>query len=196
MKLIIGLGNPGPDYATTRHNVGFMVVDKLAKELGSITPSWKKEDAHKSLVVKISDVILVKPLTFVNQSGQAVKSLADYYKVKSDDVWVVHDDMDLPIGKLRIRSSGGSAGHNGVDSIIQALKTDKFIRYRLGIGRGKEDIKRHTDRELHHRSVIAFVLSRFRQSEAGEMRKLIKYGTEAVRIALTEGIDKAMNRFN
>jgi len=100
------------------------------------------------------------------------------------------------LGKLRIRSLGASAGHNGIDSIIKHLRTDKFIRFRLGIGRGRESTGRNTDKNIHHRSVIDFVLSRFRQGEAGEMRKLIKYGVAAVRIAITEGIDRAMNRFN
>ena len=196
MKLIVGLGNPGTEYKDTRHNVGFMIVDKLARELSVHAAVWKREEKFKAEVVKIDDTLLVKPITFVNQSGLAVALLVNFFKLKPDDVWVIHDDMDLPIGKLRIRTSGASAGHNGVESIIKHLKSDKFVRFRLGIGRGKDDFKKHTDRQLHHRSVIAFVLSRFGQSEAGDMRKLIKNGVEAIRIALDDGIPKAMNRFN
>lgn len=196
MKMIIGLGNPGADYEDTRHNIGFMVVDKLAREIGRDTLVWQQDDKRMAFVAKVGEVILVKPVTFMNNSGAAVKKLADFYKISPVDVWVIHDDLDLPLGKIRIRESGGTAGHNGVESIMTHLGTDKFLRFRLGIGRGKEDIKKHTDQNLKHRSVMHFVLSRFTQSEAGALKKLIKYSVEAVRISLVEGIDKAMNRFN
>jgi len=196
MKLIVGLGNPGPKYASTRHNIGFMVVERLARELGSGQPTWETNTKWNVETAKIGEALLVRPLTFMNKSGYAVKAAADYYKLDPSDVWVIHDDIDLPLGKIRIRTGGASGGHNGVDSIIAQLKTDQFTRFRLGIGRGKEDIKRHTDRNLKHRGVIDFVLSRFHQGEAGEFRKLVKYGTEAVRIGLTKGLDKAQQRFN
>lgn len=195
MKLIVGLGNIGEEYKDTRHNIGFMVVEKLAKELGDGV-TWKEEKNHFALVASVGGVLLAKPTTLMNKSGEAVKKLADYYKIAPADVFVIHDDLDLPLGKLKIREQGASAGHNGIESVITTLKTDKFVRVRLGIGRGREDKTRHTDQNLRHRSVIQFVLSRFTNSEAGEMRKLVKHGVEAVRIALTEGMDKAMNRFN
>ena len=119
----------------------------------------------------------------------------DFYKMKSTDIWVIHDDIDLPLGKIKVREKGSSAGHNGVESIIRELKTDAFVRFRLGIGRGSE-AGEHVNRNLHHRSVISFVLSRFRQNEAGEFKHLIKHGTEAVQMALAKGIDAAMNRYN
>src|SRR4030042_3226205 len=196
MNLIIGLGNPGGEYESTRHNIGFMVVEKLAKELGERTISWDNDTKHEALIAKAGDVMLVKPLTYMNRSGWAVKGLVDYYKLNPADVWIIHDDIDLPIGKIRIREQGASGGHNGVDSIIKALNTDKFIRFRLGTGRGKESTGLNADKRLRHRSVINYVLSRFRQSEAGSFKHLVKNGAEAVRIALTSGIDKAMNRFN
>lgn len=196
MKLIVGLGNPGGQYANTRHNIGFMVVEKLARELSRGQVQWEEDKKRKVITVRVGDVLLVKPQTFMNASGSAVKTLVDFYKLDPTDVWVIHDDLDLPIGKIRIREQGGSAGHNGVESIMKLLKTDKLIRFRLGIGRGKEDIKKHTDRHIRYQNVISFVLSRFRDSEAGDMRKLIKYASQAVRMALIEGIDKAMNRFN
>ena len=195
MKLIVGLGNPGPEYGSTRHNVGFMVVDKLARELGTDLV-WEENKKHNALLARTGDVLLVKPLTHVNGSGYAVRSLVDFYKLAPADVWVVHDDIDLPLGKIRIREKGGSAGHNGVDSILKHLKTDVFVRFRLGIGRGKESTGLNADKNLHHRSVITFVLSRFKQGEAGSLKHLVKNGAEAIRIALFEGIDKAMNRFN
>ncbi|OGG28798.1 aminoacyl-tRNA hydrolase [Candidatus Gottesmanbacteria bacterium RIFCSPLOWO2_01_FULL_49_10] len=196
MTLIVGLGNPGDKFAQTRHNIGFMVVDKLARELGSVNLAWKEDDKHKALIARVGDVILAKPLTFMNNVGLSVAGLVAYYKVSAPEVWVIHDDIDLPIGKIRIRHKGGSAGHHGVDSIMKELKSDQFIRFRLGVGRGMESTRQTMDKNWHHRSVISFVLSRFTQSEAGNLKHLIKNSTEAVRIALTEGIDKAMNRFN
>lgn len=207
MKLIVGLGNPGSEYQDTRHNIGFMTIDKLAKELTSESVVWNTEEKFKALTAKVGDVLLVKPVTLMNGSGASISSIMHFYKLAPSDVWVIHDDMDLPIGKIRIRQKGSSAGHRGVESIIAGLKTDEFIRFRLGIGRGKLFSKGDSDtsfmekgnagkaHERHHWD-ISFVLSRFTQSEAGTLKHLIKNGTEAVRIALTEGIDKAMMRFN
>lgn len=196
MKLIVGLGNPGEEYAQTRHNIGFMVVDKLGRELGSDTGVWQEEKKHRALVARAGDVVLVKPLTFMNASGKSVQSILAYYKLQPSDLWVVHDDIDLPLGKIRIRQMGGTGGHHGIESIMHELATDKFIRFRLGIGKGKESIKANVDRNLHHRSVIHFVLSRFTRHEAGGLKHLVKHGMEAVRTALLDGIDKTMMRFN
>ena len=208
MKLIVGLGNPGSEYQDTRHNIGFMVIEKLAKELSREQMSWKEEEKFKALIAKIGDVILVKPITFMNSSGLAVSTIMNFYKCIPSDVWIVHDDIDLPLGKIRIREKGGSAGHRGVESVIMELKTDQFVRFRLGIGRGKlfstgdSDTshieKGNAGRAQHgrHKWDISFVLSRFTRGEAGTLKHLIKNGTEAVRIALTEGTDRAMDRFN
>lgn len=208
MKLIVGLGNPGSEYQDTRHNIGFMVIEKLAKELTAEPIVWKEEAKFNALVAKIGEVLLVKPITFMNSSGVAVSSLLHYFKLQPNDVWVIHDDMDLPLGKIRIRQKGSSAGHRGVDSVIAELKTDAFVRFRLGIGRGKLFSTGDTDtpniekgnagkaQHRRHQWDISFVLSRFTQGEAGALKHLIKNGAEAVRIALTEGIDRAMLRFN
>jgi len=196
MKLIVGLGNPGTHYESTRHNVGFMVVERLARELGTTSPVWERQTKHNALTARIGDILLVKPLTFMNSSGVAVRSLVGFYKLPSTDVWVIHDDIDLPLGKIRIRQSGASGGHRGVDSVIQQLKTDQFIRIRLGVGWGKQASGVTEDRKFHQNRVISFVLSRFRQNEAGDFKHLIKHGAQAVQIGLTQGLDKAMNRFN
>jgi PTH1 family peptidyl-tRNA hydrolase len=211
MHLIVGLGNPGGEYKDTRHNIGFMVVEKLAKELGKETVIWDEKDKFKSSVAKAGDVLLVKPITFMNNSGLAVASIVQFYKLTPNDVWVVHDDIDLPLGKIRIRKGGGSGGHNGIESIIKELKSDAFTRFRLGIGRGKlfshiskdseeeegnKEKRMFLDKRFYHRSVVDFVLSRFTQSEAGVLKHMIKNGAEAVSIALTDGVDKAMGRFN
>ena len=154
MKLIVGLGNPGDKYSQTRHNIGFMVVDRLAREIGQSALVWTEETKHKALVAKTGEIMLAKPLTFVNNVGISVKSIVDYYHVAPEDVWVIHDDIDLPIGKIRIRQSGGTGGHHGIESVLAAVKTDQFVRFRLGIGRGK--------------NVIDFVLSKFRQQKWGD----------------------------
>lgn len=196
MKLIVGLGNPGEKYAYSRHNIGFLVVDRLSRELGSSALVWQQDDKHKSQVAKTGDILLVKPLTFVNNTGIAVASLTRFYKLTPVDIWVVHDDIDLPLGKIRIRTGGGSAGHNGVESIMEHVKTDAFVRFRLGVGKGVLAKGPTMDKKMHHRSVIDFVLSRFTWHEAGELKHLVKRGAQAVRIALVDGIDRAMNRFN
>jgi peptidyl-tRNA hydrolase, PTH1 family len=195
MKLIIGLGNPGNQYEETRHNIGFMILDKLARELTKPATSWSRDAKHNAFVAKAGDVILVKPQTFMNASGASVKALVEYYHIDVSDVWVIHDDIDLPLGKIRIREKGASGGHNGVDSIIRALGSDLFVRFRMGVGRGK-DVAPGQHEEHKRRNVVSFVLSRFGQSEAGHMKHLIKNGEEAVRTALIDGLDKAMNRFN
>ncbi len=196
MKLIIGLGNPGREYKDTRHNIGFMVIDKIEKELAhGVPPAWHMDEKKNVLTAKIGDVLLAKPQTFMNKSGFAVKALMDYYKLTPADVWIIHDDMDLPLGKIKIRVKGSSAGHNGVQSVIDQLKTDAFVRFRLGIGKELDPIA-HSDKPMRHRNVISYVLSRFRESEAGTFKHLIKHGTDAVQMALAKGIDVTMNRFN
>jgi PTH1 family peptidyl-tRNA hydrolase len=195
MKVIIGLGNPGREYTNTRHNIGFMAIDHLAQELGAAIPVWEKSEKNQVLTVKAGDVLMVKPQTFMNNSGEAVRKLMQFYKLNPADIWIVHDDMDLPLGKIRIREKGGTAGHNGVESIRLALGTDVFLRFRLGIGRDSES-QAGPDKEKKHKSVIAFVLSRFSQGEAGSLKHLVHHATTAIRMALDEGIDRAMNRYN
>lgn len=196
MKIIVGLGNPGSEYETTRHNIGFMVVDRLARELGGEAAPWQNDAKVNALVARVGDVLLIKPLTGMNQSGMAVKKVLSFYKLAPSDLWIIHDEIDLPLGKIKIREKGSSAGHNGVASVIEQLGADVFVRFRLGIGRGKEPEGESVNRNLHHRSVISYVLSRFRQSEAGTLKHLIKHGADAVQTALVEGLDRAMNRFN
>jgi PTH1 family peptidyl-tRNA hydrolase len=199
MKLIVGLGNPGDKYQYTRHNMGFMVVDKFIKKQLPLLPSltaWKEEAKLSCHIGKLKDCIVIKPQTFMNNSGGAVAIVKNYFKINNEDIWVVHDDIDLPVGKLRIRKGGGSAGHNGIESMIANLHTPEFVRFRLGVGKGKTDLKRTADHNLHRREIEKYVLSPFRDNEGGEVKKLIKKGVEALEIALEKGIEKAMNRFN
>lgn len=164
MRLIVGLGNPGDEYSGTRHNVGFAVVDSLAGDAG-----WKLDKAMHAEIVKNSDAILVKPQTFMNNSGRAVRALMDYYKIEPADVWIVHDDLDLPLGKAQIRTGGGTAGHHGLESIIEHIKTADFGRVRIGIrGQGL--------RELHAQQGIAtdkFVLGRFSGEEKEKVEAVV-----------------------
>lgn len=200
MKLIVGLGNPDQKYLSTRHNIGFMVVEKLAKELLPVNKSekaWVGEKRFTAQLCKVSDeVMLVKPHTYMNRSGNAVLSIINFFKLSPSDLWVVHDDIDLPVGKIRIRKGGGTGGHNGVESIIDTLSFSEFVRFRLGIGKGKLDLQHSGDHNLKRQAVEKYVLSPFRDSEAGDVKKLIKHSVEAVRMAIDKGIEVAMNRFN
>lgn len=199
MRLIVGLGNPGGKYQSTRHNIGFMVAEKLVKDKLSLYPSlkaWKKDQDIHAEWCKIEDTIVCKPQTFMNLSGTAVAALARLYKIKPADIWVIHDDIDLPLGKVRIRMGGGSAGHRGIESIIRALGSGDFIRFRLGIGRGKLEVIRHTDINMPRQNVEKYVISPFTDHEAGDVKKLIKHAREALEIAMDDGVEKAMNRFN
>lgn len=199
MKLIVGLGNPGGKFTYTRHNIGFMVVERLVKDRLSLLPSlkaWKKVENLMSEVCKTDDFIAIKPQTYMNLAGLAVTKCANFYKIDSSDILVIHDDIDLPLGKIRIRSGGASAGHHGIDSIIKNLGTSNFMRLRIGIGRGKLDKPRGESHNLHRREVEKFVVSPFRDNEGGEVKKLIKNAVEAIEIVLDKDIEKAMNRFN
>ncbi|OGG00536.1 aminoacyl-tRNA hydrolase [Candidatus Gottesmanbacteria bacterium RBG_13_37_7] len=200
MKLIVGLGNSEEKYRYTRHNIGFMVLEKLGRELLPVDKSEKAWVGDKKLAVQTcrvnNETLLVKPHTYMNRSGIAVLSLMNLYKVSPSGIWVVHDDIDLPLGKVRIRTGGGSAGHNGIESIIQTLQNADFTRFRLGIGKGKLDMQHHGDFNLHRREIEKYVLSPFKDREAGEVKKLIKKAVAALEAALEKGIENAMNRYN
>lgn len=199
MKLIVGLGNPGDKFKYTRHNIGYMAVERFVKDKLSLIPSlsaWKKEKKFEGEICKLDNCVVVKPQTFMNRSGICVVTLCNFFKILPTDVWVIHDDIDLPLSKIRIRRGGASAGHHGIDSIIKYLKRDDFLRFRLGIGRGKLDRPHTADHNLPRHEVEKFVVSPFRDNEGGDMKKLIKNAVEALEIAMDKGIEKAMNRFN
>lgn len=200
MILVAGLGNPGNKYKYARHNVGFMVVERLAKDLLPLFRSlraWKQDDRFKSEICKVSDsLLLVKPQTFMNNSGIGISLVRNYFKIKTTDIWIVYDDIDLPLGKIRIRKGGGSAGHNGIRSAMQLLAQNDFVRIRLGIGRGMKDPKKTSKKNISRSLVEKFVLSPFMDSEAGDAKKLVKHASEAIRTCLKDGIETAMSRFN
>ncbi len=135
IRLVAGLGNPGPEYAATRHNIGFMVVDQLAAQFGSI---WERSTKWDALSSKCGAVQLVKPMSFMNRSGYPIFAIAQFYKIASQEILVVLDDLSLPLGRLRLRAGGGSGGHNGLESIIMQFGTEEIPRLRIGIGEAGE----------------------------------------------------------
>ena len=185
MKMIAGLGNPGAEYAQTKHNVGFMLVDALADRLNA--PAWKEDFFSAVTEVRIGGekVFLVKPLTYMNNSGEAVGPMLSYYKMTADDLTVVHDDMDIPAGTVRIRKKGSSGGHNGIKSIIAHVGGENFARVRIGVGRPPAGW-----------TVINHVLAPFLAEDAPKIREAIGYLLPAVECIVTDGVDLAMNRYN
>lgn len=189
MILIIGLGNIGEKYEQTRHNLGFMVLDALAEKILPLAKTkWQTDKKSNSQLIKINPrLFLMKPQTMMNASGFAVTKIASFYKVEPENVWVVYDDADLPLGKIKIRLGGGSGGHRGMDSIIEQLGTDKFVRFRLGIG----EANRGKDRLLEK-----YVLKDFAANETNKVKQIIKKTIVAIEMALDENLEKAMNKFN
>lgn len=185
MKIIAGLGNPGAEYAHTKHNVGFMLVDALADHLNA--PAWKEDFFSAMTEVRIGGekVFLVKPLTYMNNSGEAIGPMLSYYKMETDDLTVVHDDMDIPAGMVRIRKKGSSGGHNGIKSVIAHVGGEDFARVRIGIGRPPAGW-----------TVINHVLAPFSSEDVPKIREAINYLLPAVECIVTDGVDLAMNRYN
>lgn len=197
MKLVVGLGNPGEKYANVRHNLGFMALDKLVDKLQGTIYSWENNQKLKSLICNLKpttyNLIMAKPQTYMNNSGIAVKLLAAYYKIPTTDIIVVYDELDLPLGKIKVRMGGAAAGHHGVENIIEALETDKFIRVRLGIGNLKTQSAEHKKASI---SAEKFVLEPFLHSEKAPLKHMLKQVVGALEILLEEGLQKAQNQFN
>jgi len=189
MILIVGLGNIGEKYEQSRHNLGFMVLDELAEKMLSLAKTkWQENKKFNSQFIRIDpQTIFVKPQTMMNASGFAVAKMANFYHIEPAEIWVIHDDVDLPLGRIKIRLGGGSGGHRGIDSIIEQLGTDKFVRFRLGIG----EANRGKDRLLEK-----YVLKSFTTNEISKVKQMIKKTTAAIKLALDEDLEKAMNRFN
>ena len=181
---VVGLGNPGSDYAKTRHNVGFHCVDHIAEQQGVRTHARGKHYLAEVVTVELKAVALTKPLTYVNKSGLAVREITSKYSLKPSDILVIYDDMDLDPGVLRIRPKGGSGGHNGIKSIIDCLSSQEFPRVRIGVGRPPRG------------GAVKHVLGRASKVDAELIEEGIKRAADAVSAVLAEGVDAAMNRFN
>ena len=193
MKLIVGLGNPGRGYAHNRHNIGFLCLNHFARTQG--IPFDKKQSKARIGRGEAagSEVVLAKPQTYMNHSGEAVSLLMKRFKVKLDDLLLIHDDLDLPLGKIRIRLSRGSGGHKGVGSIISSLGNQDFIRIRVGIGR---PAKNEGPAEASEDDIIAYVLSDFTAEEKQVVSQVIPRVSEAIHHILSEGLEAAMNKHN
>ncbi|OGH02825.1 MAG: aminoacyl-tRNA hydrolase [Candidatus Levybacteria bacterium RIFCSPHIGHO2_01_FULL_37_17] len=203
MKLIVGLGNPGEKYEKTRHNLGFIVLDQLLKDSQTVSKTkWDKNAKLKSEIFIMDwtpkkgtaeKVIFAKPHTYMNNSGMAVSLLKSFYKITPSDIWIVQDELDLPLGYMKIRLGGSGAGHHGINSIISSLGTDKFWRFRLGIGASKK----HAEIANHKfKNVSDFVLDTFQRGESRDVKHLVKRATQALTAALEKNIQSAMNQFN
>jgi len=187
VQLLVGLGNPEPKYDRTRHNIGFVAVDRLANIWGG---TWKEQRKFQGLFTEVQapkgeTIKLLKPLTYMNLSGQSIRAVMDWYKLPPESVLVIYDDMDLPLGKIRLRLSGSAGGHNGMKSTIAHLGTDKFPRLRIGIGKANGD-----------KDTVSHVLGKFAPEEAGLLAAVLQLVTDAVEVSLKDGLDKAMNVYN
>lgn len=184
MKLIAGLGNPGTEYEGTRHNTGFAVIDRIAAELSIPLDRRKFRGLYGIGESGGEKVLLLKPQTYMNLSGECVRPLMDYYRISAGDLLVIYDDMDLPVGTIRLREKGSSGGHNGMKSIIQCLGTQEFRRIRVGIG---------------NRGIIPgpdYVLGKIRPQEKELYEKALDYAAEAAEASLGEPFEKVMSRCN
>ncbi len=192
MKLIVGLGNPGQGYSNNRHNIGFMCLKHFSKE-HKIEFDKKQADARIGRGnIEGVDVVLAKPQTYMNLSGKSVNRLMQKYKLKPEDIIVVYDDMDLPLGKVRIRLGGSSGGHKGINSIIALIGTQEFTRIKVGIGRPEKD---EVDK-FYDRDIVDYVLSNFSRDEKKQLKPSIEKVSNALLTLITEGLEPAMNKFN
>ena len=184
--LLVCLGNPGDKYENTRHNVGYMVADEMVGRQGKPIQRLKFKALTNILTISGEKVLVMKPITYMNLSGEAVRPAADFYKIPPERVLVVSDDIALPVGKLRIRQKGSAGGHNGLKSIIQHLGTDQFPRLRVGVGE-----KPHPDYDM-----AGWVLGRFQGEDKKAIDAAVKRAADAIECILAQGIDRGMGRFN
>jgi len=182
MIIIIGLGNPGEQYKNTRHNVGFMAVDKFAEK--NNFPEFKLQKKSNALISENENILLVKPQTFMNESGKSVSKIISNFKFQISNLIVIHDDIDLPIGKIKIVKERGSAGHKGVESIIENIGNEGLVRFRIGIGSGQKT------------EAINIVLKNFSATEQKIIDSTIEKTVDALNSFVADGLEKTMNKFN
>ena len=185
MHLIVGLGNPTKQYEGTRHNVGFETIDRIAAENQIRVEEKKHKALYGSGYIEGEKVILAKPQTFMNLSGESVRELSDYYKIPAENIIVIYDDISLDVGQIRIRKKGSAGGHNGLKNIIKMLGHDTFIRVRMGVGEKPKNF-----------DLADYVLGHFPAEERNTMDEAAKTAAEAIRMIITENADAAMNHFN
>ena len=185
MYLIIGLGNPEEEYSKTRHNMGFNAINKIAEQYGIKVNKSKFQGLYESAIIEGQKVMLIKPQTYMNLSGECIKQFVDFYKISKEEILVIYDDMDIEPGKIKIRKKGGAGGHNGMKSIIKMLGTEEFARIRTGIGRPK-----------HNGDDINYVIGAIPEEEIPKLQEGVEKAKEAVIEILKNGIDSAMNKLN
>lgn len=186
MKLIVGLGNPGIEYQFTPHNMGFLTVDRIAQQCGVRVSNRRCRSLTARADIAGEQVLLVKPETYMNLSGLAIRELVEEYEAQAArDLLVIHDELDFPLGTMRIRQRGSSAGHNGMESVIGALGTEEFVRIRLGVA---------PDHPV--RDGARYVTAPFRKAQYEQVDEMLDRAAEAVKVIIAEGVAKAMNRFN
>jgi peptidyl-tRNA hydrolase, PTH1 family len=181
IRCVAGLGNPGPEYTGTRHNIGFMVIDQLAAQLGL---AWEKSTRWDALTSKKVDLVLAKPVSFMNRSGYPLVAIAQFYKIAPSEMLVVLDDLALPLGRIRIRAGGGTGGHNGLDSVRMQFGTEEIPRLRIGIGAAPTA------------GSVDYVLGRFFEEERALVNSAIERSVQAIKCAVDNGVVAAMNTFN
>jgi PTH1 family peptidyl-tRNA hydrolase len=186
-ELIVGLGNPEPKYNQTRHNIGFEVINTLARTWqANLSENRRFQGLFAETIIPSGNKIrLLKPLTYMNRSGQSLRAVIDWYKIAPQSILVIYDDMDLPVGKLRMRLSGSAGGHNGMKSIISHLGSQNFPRLRIGIGKSDGD-----------KETISHVLGKFSPQEAKIIEEILYISLKAVELSLKEGVEQSMNRYN
>ena len=185
MKLIVGLGNPTGKYDKTRHNVGFEVIDYLVNQYGIALDTLKHKGMYGKGIIEGKSVILLKPMTFMNLSGESVSGVANYYKIPAEDIIVIYDDINLDVGRIRIRKKGSAGGHNGIKNIIAHLGTQEFPRVRIGVGMKPGNM-----------DLADYVLSRFSKDEEPLLQSGYERAGEVVALMVQDAIDKAMNDYN
>ena len=188
MLLIAGLGNPGPRYQATRHNVGFRLIDELARQCGVPASAFKERFHGEIASARLGDqeLVLLRPQTFMNESGRSVQAACTFYKIKPSELIVAHDELDLPFADVRLKKGGGDGGNRGIRSVSAALGPD-YVRIRLGIGRPPPDFRGDP---------ADFVLQAFASTELSDVEKMLERGAEAVSLVTSLGLEKAMNRIN
>lgn len=185
MYLIVGLGNPEEEYSKTRHNMGFNTINKIAKQYNIELKKNKYEGIYESGIIEGQKVILLKPQTYMNLSGNCIKPFVDFFKIEKERIIVIYDDMDIEPGNIKIKKKGSSAGHNGIKSTIQMLGTEEFARIRIGIGKPK-----------YNDDKINYVIGTIPEEERNKLEEGIEKAKEATIEILKSGIDNAMNKFN
>ena len=188
LKILVGLGNPGLRYEFTRHNIGFRIVDSLARDMGT---EFKKVKSYYSLIsrgtINNHKVMLIKPQTFMNLSGRAVSKVVSYYKIPLRDLLIVYDDLNLELGQIRIRKKGSTGGHKGIESIMQYLNSEDIPRLRIGIGNPSVNF---------NFDCVSYVLSNFNNDEEDKIEEVIQLSTEAIKTIIEDGFEKAMRKYN